>query len=73
MRWLVTVQKSADLNKLMKVIQGYGGEQDHDNLPIPLGDTELLIQINGPSYLAETLKSVSEIVDIYPDSEMQLY
>ena len=73
MRWLVTVQKSTDLNKLMEVIRGHGGEPDNDNPLIHLGDAELIIQVSGPSGLADMLKSVSDIIDVYPDSEMQLY
>ena len=73
MRWLVTVQKSADLNRLIEDIRSRGGEPNQDEAPIPLGDAELVIQVSGPLELAEKLKSLPDIVDVYPDSEMEWY
>ena len=73
MRWLVTVKKTTDLKKIMDVIRGYGGEPDHDQQPVPLGNAELVIQVSGSAELETKLKSVDDVIDVFPDSEMTLY
>ena len=73
MKWLITVQKSADLDKLAKAIRDCGGEPDPDNLPVPLGDSELVVQASGPAELPNMLKADAAVIDVYPNSEMQLY
>lgn len=73
MKWLITVKKTADLDKVMGIIRDHGGYQDHDNPPIPLGDRELVIRVDGPPDLDERLKYSPDIIDVYPDSEVQLY
>ena len=73
MQWLITVRKSADLKRLAEVIRGCGGEQDQDNPPVPLGDSELVVQASGPADLPDSLKSDPDVIEVYPNSEMQLY
>ncbi len=70
---MITINKTVDLNKVLKKVQDHGGSHDSGNSPIPLGDTELVIQVEGPADLDVVLKSVPEIINVYPDSEMQLY
>ena len=73
MRWLITVRKSANLDRLARVIQDCGGEHDRDNPPVPLGDSELMLQASGPAELPDRLRADSDVIDVYPDSEMELY
>lgn len=71
-RWLITVPKRADLDRLAQVIAGCGGELDPDTPPTPLGGAELVIAAAGPLDV-ERLKTDPEVIEVYPDSEMQLY
>lgn len=73
MKWLITVKRSADLKKLMEAIKAVGGEPESENPPIPLGDVELVLHANGPEDLPAALKHESEVIDVFPDSEMHPY
>ena len=73
MRWLVTIKKTTDLDKVMDVIRRCGGEPDQDQPPVPLEDAEWVIQVNGSASLDTKLKSIDDIIAVYPDSEMTLY
>ncbi len=73
MRWLITIQKPADPDELEKALHACNAELDGDNPPVPLGNSELVVQVTGPADLPDKLKSVPCVVEVYPNSEMQLY
>jgi hypothetical protein len=73
MRWLITVRKSTDLARLTRVIRACGGEPLQDAPPVPLGDAEIVLQASGSAELPEALKADADVIDVYPDSEMELY
>ena len=73
MRWLITCRKCADLCRIERVIRDCGGELNKENAAVPLGDSELVIQVNGPVELPDQIKADEDIIDIYPDSDMELY
>lgn len=73
MRWLITVLKSTDLSKLERIIRECGGELNKENPPVPLGNSELVIQVNGPVELPDQISAADDIIDIYPGSDMELY
>ena len=73
MRWLITVLTSADLSKVEKTICKCGGELNKENPPVPIGDSELVIQVNGPVELPDQISADVDIIAIYPDSDMELY
>jgi len=73
MKWLVTVLKTADVKNLKNSIEKEGGEIDQENESIPLEESEIVLKVSGPSDLPDKLKSISDIIEVYPDSEMQSY
>lgn len=73
MRWLITVLKSADLSKIEKTIRECGGELNNEKPPVPLGDSELVIQVKGPVSLPDQISGDADIIGIFPDSDMELY
>ena len=72
MRWLITVRKSADLNKLCGVIRDCGGEAESAEA-IPLGEDELVVRASGPAELSERLEQEAEVIEVFPESEPEAY
>ncbi len=73
MRWLVTVRTSADLDRVRQVIHDRGGECDPENPPVPLGETELMLEAQGPQAVTDALAEDPDVIEVFPDSEMHLY
>jgi hypothetical protein len=73
MKWLITVRKTADLDGLTAEIRACGGEPDPGNPPTPLGEDELVVQAEGPREFPDAMKARPDVIEVYPDSEMELY
>jgi len=73
MRWLITVRRTCDLDQLASRVRAAGGECSADDVPIPLGDDELAVRAEGPTELARAVKTLSEVIEVFPDSEMTPY
>lgn len=73
MRWLVTVKKSYDSERLSEAVRRSGGERDEIQEPIPLADGQLVIAAEGPESLETALRELPDVVEIYPDSDPVAY
>ncbi len=71
MRWLITVRKNVDLDRLKQRLRAHGVTCDPD--PVPLGDAESVIRASGPDDLPEALETDPEVIEVYPDSEPEPY
>ncbi len=73
MNWLITLRADADLEHLEERIRDLGGELDRTHPPVPLDQEQATVHCQGPVNLRELLKSTPGVIDVYPDSDMELY
>ena len=73
MRWLLEVERTADRATVERVVRDAGGRLVDDQEPVPLGDSTEALAAVGPESLAAALEDSADIVDVFPDSEMQPY
>jgi hypothetical protein len=75
MKWLVTTAAGADLARLGEELAAAGGTLAEGE-PIPLGDGgahDLAVPAEGPADLPQRLRDSETVLDVYPDSELELY
>ncbi len=73
MKWIITIRRSGNLERLERLIRRCGGERPEDDEAIPMGDEELAIHVSGPSEMPDELRKDHDVVGVYPDSEMTPY
>jgi hypothetical protein len=73
LRWLLIIRQEVELEQLAQAIQEAGGELDTLHPPIPMGEGEWCVQASGPEGFPQAIRQVDGVIDVYPDSEMQLY
>ncbi len=70
MNWIVTVKQGADLADLAERLSNVSARlRDQRGVPLNEG-RELAFRIEGPDDLQERLTDDPEIIDAFPDSEM---
>ncbi len=77
MRWLVTTVAGTPISRVREAVAVAGGRLDHDDaIPLAGGDGgagELVLEVEGPGDLPERLRESPEVLDVYPDSEIELF
>ena len=73
MKWLVTTPAGVDLHQLLARLVTLGCSADEEQAPIPLDETEQVIQVEGPRDLPKRAAGEREILKVSPDSELTLY
>ncbi len=73
MRWLITTKINNDHQKLMAKLSKFNCYPIDEQPPIPLGDDEQVIEVEGSPNLSQILDTNDEIIEINPSSEMTLY
>ncbi len=83
MRWLVTIKNQPNLQQLDSDLSNIGCQRITDNPPIPLGEDELVIEVEASETLLEQFNQgvksgqnqdiKTEITQINPCSELHLY
>jgi hypothetical protein len=72
-RWLITLPKNANLEKITQRLASLGTRLVEEEPPIPLGEDEQVVSVVGPADLGERLAGDEAVLAIYPDSEYELY
>jgi len=73
LRWLLIIRQEVELERLARAIAEAGGELDTLHQPIPMGEGEWCVQASGPVGFPHAIRQTEGVIDVYPDSEMQLY
>ena len=74
MRWIVTVDASADLAAVEALLADAGASRGAGQEAVPLeSERELALEVEGPSDLPRLLRPAKEIKGVYPSSEMTTY
>lgn len=71
-RWLLTTARHEDLRKLRAEIAAHGAAMS-DAPPIPLGQDEQALAVEGPDDLPARLERHPAVRKVSPDSEVELY
>ena len=72
MKWIVVTSKTIDLDEFKETIASFQASIDENCDPIPLGEDEISINVEGPAHLSNDL-SAFDNVKIYPNSEIALF
>lgn len=73
MKWLITTKSNADLSRIVKELAAWGCVSQNWGMPIPLGDEEQVIEVEGPPNLPEIAVQDNAIIKVSPSSELTLY
>ena len=73
MKWLITTPAGVDLSEIWARLAALGCSADENQEPIPLDDTEQVIQVDGPRDLPKRTAGEPRILKVHPDSELTLY
>jgi hypothetical protein len=72
MKWLLTVPADADLDVLQQELEAVGATLESAE-PIPLDNQDQALPAEGPEDLSERLSKTDMPVQVYPNSELELY
>jgi len=72
MRWLVTVKRGVDLGALAALVESAGGSSAAAD-PIPLGDDEIVVEIEATKEAAQRLARDASVISVHPSSDYTLY
>ncbi|MEM7226348.1 MAG: hypothetical protein AAF495_25460 [Pseudomonadota bacterium] len=73
MKWLITTQKCDLSEGLADLLAAEGCRLDRDEPPIPLGEDEQVIEVEGPVDLPDRLAHNALILKVSPSSDLTLY
>lgn len=73
MRWLITTKINIDHQQLIAKLSHFNCYPVDDRPPIPLGNDEQVIEVEGSHNLSQILETNEEIIEVNPCSEMTLY
>lgn len=73
MHWLVTMRAGLNEPALQRILEKLGCTITEESVPIPLGDQEQVIEVEGPRDLRERATVIPEVTKISPSSEMQYH
>lgn len=71
MEWLVNVKVDADLDKLKVLLAKHGAVGQGQ--PVPLGEDELALEVNGPEDLPKRLRRSRAVVGVFPNSRPEVF
>ena len=71
--WLITIKVDVDLEQILRKLILYGCEIAGDLTPMPLGESEQVLEIIGPKDLPEKIAGDDSVLEIYPNSELTLF
>lgn len=71
-RWLLTTALDEDLGKLRSEIAAHGAAMS-DTPPVPLGQDEQALAVEGPDDLPARLEENPAVRKVSPDSDVELY
>lgn len=73
MRWLVTVSTDVDRGALDAAVSAAKGRLQNLD-PVPLGEDEMAVFVDGPEDLPDQLRATStDVIRVNPDSDPQPY
>jgi hypothetical protein len=72
MRWLLTVRRGLDRESLSMKLTGWKCHTRSDEEPVPLGDEEMTIFVEGPEGLPDIVRGDDAVTGIFPNSDLQL-
>ncbi|MEM9218573.1 MAG: hypothetical protein AAGD25_30055 [Cyanobacteria bacterium P01_F01_bin.150] len=73
MQWLITTKIDVTLEQLSAMLSRLGCQPIPEDSSIPLDEAEQVISVEGPDDLPGKLEGNAEILQIYPDSSLELY
>ena len=73
MKWLVTLAKGTDPERVLAKLQKLGYTVPPGQRPIPFAGGDLVVQIEGSSKLPQEAKRIAGVVRVNPSSEMTPY
>jgi hypothetical protein len=71
MKWLITFFKDADINSLKEQLQQWQVNLPEEIRITPLGDTEAMIEVEGPQELPQLASSANLEIQVYPSSQVE--
>jgi hypothetical protein len=71
-RWLVTTPAGTDLAKLREELSAAGAKLE-DEPEVPLEGGETVVPVEGPHDLPERLRDSATALEVFPDSEQELF
>lgn len=73
MKWLVTVQKLADREKILEQLRSFRCKILTSDRPVTLETDEEVLSVEGPTNLLQLAEPYSSTMKIYPNSNMRAY
>jgi hypothetical protein len=73
MRWLVTIKRLADREKMLEQLRSLRCEVLTSDRPVTLGNDEEILSVEGPANLVQLAEPYASTMKIYPNSTMKLY
>lgn len=73
MKWLVTFKKLVGREKIVAQLQSVRCEILTVDRPVPLGDDEEVLSVEGPANLPELTEPFKSTMKLYPNSKMTKY
>jgi hypothetical protein len=73
MKWLVTVPAGINIKRVRAKLLALGCSADEYQEPIPLDNSELVIEVEGPRDLPKRTAGEHDIVKVSPSSDLTLY
>jgi len=73
MKWLVTVKKVADREKILEQLRSLRCEVLTSDRPVTLGTDEEVLSVEGPANLVQLAEPYTSMMKIYPNSKMRAY
>jgi hypothetical protein len=73
MEWLVTFKKNVAPEEIQRLLTRSGCDTGAGISPLPLDDVEQVVNASGPADLPQRLASEEGVVNVYPNSSLELY
>ncbi|AYA64941.1 hypothetical protein [Alteromonas sp. RKMC-009] len=70
MKWLLTVNTNCNIDQLASQLRDANLGQIASAITIPLGDNEVVVNIEAPSDAESEIRNLPNVIDIYPDSDL---
>ncbi len=71
MRWLVTFDQSTDIGELKEWLREWECNLPRDSNLIPLGESETVVEVEGPQNLPQLASSSEREIKVYPSSKVE--
>jgi hypothetical protein len=71
-RWLITVSRDEDLDRLREEVAAHGGAVD-DTPPIPMDEDDQVLEAEGPDDLPQKLERHPAVRKVSPDSDIEFH